>query len=504
MATPPRPVHSVEQTAYDPVAVNSYMRSHQQNGMAYWNLVAWNYTVNTYNETHTTWNGSDKVDLIFDAALEGQQKCYYDLTHCLTIPATPPGGRATLAHWYRFEDLNVAVVQWNLTDFQEGKYGTVEGVPLYDVLMRHELGHDHFLADHGKPNPEPTYAGLMCGFIGDTGTYCVSLSSATTQEATIASSEFTGRPQPPTTISVGATTSNSVTVNFSGASGHDSFKPYRSTSLTNWDNPATIGSGSTSYTFTGLSSNTTYNFRIAAAKSGWEEGTSWWVSATTQPPSGADLVITAAPGSTTKNEGGTATFSVTVKNQGTAAAGPFAINIKFNGAYRDYPQGVYAFNSGLAAGAQQAVTTLPVTMDFAGGTMVAVADYLVTPQNPNGQVVETNESNNEKTGGTLGVKPKAPVKSAGDVVIYPPWNLYAWIDRSNIETGFTVKVQRASTSCSSWSTRTTRTYGASSGTGKQVNDTYTMSHGYCWRFQVRVNGQYANSSYVTSDEYKYP
>jgi len=212
---------------------------------------------------------------------------------------------------------------------------------------------------------------------------------------------------------------------------------------------------------------------------------------------GADLVVTAAPGSTTKNEGGTATFSVTVKNQGTAAAGPFAINVKFNGAYRPYPQGVYAFNNGLAAGAQQTVTTLAVSMNFAGGPMVAVADYL-------GQVSETSESNNEKAGGTLGVRPETPDKSEGDVVIYPPWNLYAWIDRSNIETGFTVRVQRASSSCSSWSTRKTKSYGASPGTGQQVYDSYTMSHGYCWRFKVRVNGQYANSSYVTSDPYWYP
>lgn len=56
-----------------------------------------------------------------------------------------------------------------------------------------------------------------------------------------------------------------------------------------------------------------------------------------------DLVVTAAPSSSNPTEGSSSTFSVTVKNQGNAASGAFAVQLKFADQARPYPQGILQF-----------------------------------------------------------------------------------------------------------------------------------------------------------------
>ncbi|HEX6582058.1 MAG TPA: CARDB domain-containing protein, partial [Thermoleophilaceae bacterium] len=73
---------------------------------------------------------------------------------------------------------------------------------------------------------------------------------------------------------------------------------------------------------------------------------------------------------------------VTVKNQGTAAAGPFNVTVYNGAAVRD----TVRFTAGLAAGAS---ATMPYTSGNCEGNWAAVADSL-------NEVPESNEDNNAR------------------------------------------------------------------------------------------------------------
>jgi hypothetical protein len=137
-------------------------------------------------------------------------------------------------------------------------------------------------------------------------------------------------------------------------------------------------------------------------------------------------------------------------------------------------------------------------MNFSGGPIVATVDYVP-------QVTESNEGNNTLSGGTLGVKPKAPI----NLVNYPPFAAYGYTDQSNIETGFGVKLERRVGSCTvgSWSTSSPgfqRLEGALSGNSSPRQVAYAYTHGYCYRLKVTALGTYANSSEQTSSTFNYP
>ncbi|MDI6857128.1 MAG: fibronectin type III domain-containing protein [Dehalococcoidia bacterium] len=253
------------------------MYGYQQNAIEHWNERAQSWQINSYLADGVRWEPSNpaQVDLVFDAGEESTTYCYFDSQHCLSMEDY--GGGYPLAMLHTFPDLNVRVLIWNTDDFDEQLMNPtypeyIDGVLFYSRLMRHELGHDHFLAN-------ADVAGLMCSAFSQ---QCTPLGAATFDEMTTAEAEFVGRPQPPTSLSVLSVTPTSVQVGFSGASGQTSFNGYRSTSLSSWTQISGISSP---YTFSGLTPGTTYNFRIASVgNAGWGESTSFWVTATTAPP----------------------------------------------------------------------------------------------------------------------------------------------------------------------------------------------------------------------------
>lgn len=123
------------------------------------------------------------------------------------------------------------------------------------------------------------YDGLMC----QRGDRCTQRSSATTAELDASAAYFQARPIPASSISVSARTSTTVTITFSGHGNADQLVPAYSPYLQNWSERSAIGPSNTTYQFTGLTPNTTYNFRIISRKSGQPDGSSQWVTATTQP-----------------------------------------------------------------------------------------------------------------------------------------------------------------------------------------------------------------------------
>ena len=95
-----------------------------------------------------------------------------------------------------------------------------------------------------------------------------------------------------------------------------------------------------------------------------------------------------------------------------------------------------------------------------------------------------------------GSGPSRPNEKDNGIVTWPPWGKYFWVDYSNIGTGFSVQIQRASSSCSSWTTVSTRNHAGTAETGQQSQGDYNFAHGYCWRVRVKANGQFASSAYV--------
>jgi hypothetical protein len=250
-----------------------------QNGYSYWNLAALNRPLNGYNNPVTFVLGP-KYDLIVDYVAMGFVSCFYDLdpSHCVEVAQTNPPNDCSHSFYAaapRHTDLNFMHIVWNQTCYTTGN-PPVDGLAWNNFVGRHELGHDQYLADH----EDVGYSGLMCHKF--TAPTCTAKSSATTAELDSASAAFQARPIPASSIAVGVITGDSITMSFSGQGNADNLTPSRSNFfLVNWNNQSTIPTSSTSYIFSGLSLNTTYNLRIISNKSGQPAGTSHWVTATT-------------------------------------------------------------------------------------------------------------------------------------------------------------------------------------------------------------------------------
>ena len=220
-----RPVHATEWVRYT-ASVDSSHVANIQNAVNYWNSVGSPPTINNYDANLSRWNQTDQVDLLYDAIPSGTSGCYYSFAYCVpAMPADRPDGWATLAQWYRFQDLNVAVVQWNTSHWNDN-FPNEDGYSWRDVVMRHELVHDHFLADIYTVG----YTGLSCGSTGnDYVNYCHQSATLNASELSLASSEYAGRPQAPTNLYQGNVTFSSIGITFSLASNADSLQACRST-----------------------------------------------------------------------------------------------------------------------------------------------------------------------------------------------------------------------------------------------------------------------------------
>ena len=247
-----------------------------------------------------------------------------------------------------------------------------------------------------------------------------------------------------------------------------------------------------------------------------------------QPGANFEVVSANPSAGVTMSEGTSQAWTLTIRNSGTANAPPFAVRVEFGSATsstaRPNPEGVCAFNSGMAAGGQLQCTTIAVNANWGGtanDSVVIKMDYL-------NQVTETNETDNVSVRGALSITPQGPIESPdNDVVTWPAGGslvcgavggdaCYAWKDRSAIEKssgGYKVQIQRklvsGTTTCSSssysnWNDEIS--YSGVSGTGTTTFDdfdpvgTSSSSTGYCYRIRVRAVGPTGESSWVTDSQ----
>jgi hypothetical protein len=201
------------------------------------------------------------------------------------------------------------------------------------------------------------------------------------------------------------------------------------------------------------------------------------------------------PACGTCNEGGSKSFTISVRNNGNVTAPVSTVVMKFNGQTAPNPYGGVCNLPEIPAGQTRSCTSInSVSLTFQGGPITLHADY--TNVVPN----ESNEANNNSgTMGTMYVVPNAPSNQR----VCPGCDLYGYKDNSGIETGFTIKIQRRSGGCGSsgWSTVSTINHGPKSGTDDVYY--YNFTSGYCWRIKVSSKTQFASNE-VTSPAMNFP
>jgi poly(3-hydroxybutyrate) depolymerase len=123
------------------------------------------------------------------------------------------------------------------------------------------------------------YANLANGYYTGTVTATDSGTGLTSSACNIAQFLVGSAPalQPPSGLAVGSTTSNSVTLSWSAASGASGYNVYRNGSRVN-ASPVTA----TSYTDGGLAASTTYSYQVSSTGSSGESALSSAVNATTK------------------------------------------------------------------------------------------------------------------------------------------------------------------------------------------------------------------------------
>ncbi len=186
--------------------------------------------------------------------------------------------------------------------------------------------------------------------------------------------------------------------------------------------------------------------------------------------------FTPNPACGTCNEGGSKSFTITVRNNGNMTAPASTVVMKFNGQTAPNPYGGVCNLPEIPAGATRSCTNInPVSLTFQGGPITLHADYNNVVPN------ESNEANNNSpTMGNMYVVPNAPSNQR----VCPTCDLYGYKDNSVIETGFTIKIERRSGGCGSsgWLTVSTINHGPKSGTDDVYY--YNFTSGYCWRIKV--------------------
>ncbi|MGI8774881.1 MAG: S8 family serine peptidase [Actinomycetota bacterium] len=104
-------------------------------------------------------------------------------------------------------------------------------------------------------------------------------------------------PNAPSNLAATAASTSQIDLTWTdNASDEDGFKIERSTDGSNFSQIASVGSNATSYSSTGLSSATTYHYRVRAYNAGGDSAYSNTASATTQSEQTATIALTATKG----------------------------------------------------------------------------------------------------------------------------------------------------------------------------------------------------------------
>jgi titin len=105
-------------------------------------------------------------------------------------------------------------------------------------------------------------------------------------------------PAAPTNLAATAASTTQINLSWTDTSGNEtSFKIERKTNTSSFSQIATVGSNVTTFSNTGLTSATTYTYRVRASNSSGNSGYTNEASATTQ---GADTAAPSVPGGSTR------------------------------------------------------------------------------------------------------------------------------------------------------------------------------------------------------------
>ncbi|MCL1932128.1 MAG: fibronectin type III domain-containing protein [Treponema sp.] len=230
-----------------------------------------------------------------------------------TIPNTPSGITATAT------SSSSITVSWNaVSGAAYDVYRSLSSNSTYTFLGRI---YTTSYIDTGLSENTPYY--YMVSAYRD-GLYSQSAYASAT---TLSSSSGGGVPSTPTGVTATAISSSSITLNWDTVSGAGYYYVYRSSSSSGtYDVIEQVFS--TSYTDTGLSSNTTYYYKVTSGNYYEESPQSTYTSATTWSSSGGDGAPSAPTGVTAE-----ATSSSSITVSWDTVSGATSYNIYFNTDY---------------------------------------------------------------------------------------------------------------------------------------------------------------------------
>jgi uncharacterized protein (TIGR02145 family)/uncharacterized repeat protein (TIGR02543 family) len=194
---------------------------------------------------------------------ESSQSSYASATTNLTVPSAPTNVSATAA------SSNSITVSWS----------TVSGASGYYVYRSTSASGSYSQVENTS-SASVTNTGLSSGT-----TYYYKVSAynnggESSQSSYVSATTNVAAPNTPTNVSATAASSSSITVSWSAVSGASGYNVYRSTSASG-SYSQVENTSSASVTNTGLSSGTTYYYKISAYNDGGESSQSSYASATT-------------------------------------------------------------------------------------------------------------------------------------------------------------------------------------------------------------------------------
>ena len=279
-------------------------------------------------------------------------------------------------------------------------------------------------------------------------------------------------PAAPTGLVATATSSSAITLTWADQSNNETgFKIERKVGTGSFTQIATVGTNVTAYANTGLTSSTTYSYRVRSTNSGGDSAYSNTASATTQASA---PTIPATPTGLTATATSSTAINVAWTDQSNNETG-FKIERKV---------GTGSFTQVATVGAN--VTTYPDS----GLTASTGYSYRVRATNSVGDSAYSNTASATTQG--AGTVPAAPSGLVATAVSRTQINL-TWVDQANNEDGFKIERKVGTGSFTQIATvgANVKTY---SDTGLTRNTRYT--------YRVRAYNSVGNSGYSNNDSAK--